>query len=169
MSPDPKAKQSAETGRPARHFEDLKLGETRRSRSRTVTEAEMLDFASKYDPQWFHADPELAAQSAFGGLIGSGIFTAALWRQLDHEINQDVAFVCGVAWEKVKWKQPLRPGDTIYVTSEIVDLRPSRSHLDRGVAIYECMVRKADGTIVLSFESVNLVYMRTPPPGHKIH
>src|SRR5688572_22113222 len=70
--------------RPPRKFEDLEVGETRRSGPRTVSEAEMVEFARQYDPQWFHADVEAARESSFGEVVASGVFVLALWRQLDH-------------------------------------------------------------------------------------
>ena len=54
--------------RPPRKFEDLELGEERQSGSRLVTAEEMVEFAQKYDPQWFHADPDAALQSIFGAI-----------------------------------------------------------------------------------------------------
>ena len=147
-------------GKPGRYFEDLVAGEVRRSRTITIDSDEMLAFARIYDPQWFHADPEAARESAFGGLIGSGIYSAAVWRRLDHEINGDVAFVCGVAWEDVRWAAPLRAGDQVYVTSHIRSLRPSGSDPGRGIAAYACALVKADGTDLLTFDSINLVYRR---------
>ena len=145
---------------PHRYFEDLAVGETRRSRSRTVTAEEILDFARQYDPQWFHSDAEAAKESVFGELVASGIHTAALWRQLDHEINGDVDFVCGVGWDNVRWSRALRAGDTIHVTSEIISKRPSETRDDRGIAIFRCIVVNQDDIPLLSFDSINLVYTR---------
>jgi acyl dehydratase len=120
----------------------------------------MIDFARKYDPQWFHADAEAAKASLFGGLIGSGIFSAALWRQMDHEVNGDIAFVCGVAWENVKWSRPLRPGDRIHATSECVAKRESRKRPGVGLATLHHELKNQEGDVVLAFDSVDLVYRR---------
>ncbi|HEX7848312.1 MAG TPA: MaoC/PaaZ C-terminal domain-containing protein, partial [Sphingomonas sp.] len=120
---------------PHRSFEDLQLGEFRRSREKQVTEEEILAFARAYDPQWFHADAELARQSVFGNVVASGIHVLAMWRQLDHEINSDIDFVCGIGWDELRLKKAVRPGDTIHVTSEIVALTPSTTRQDRGTAL----------------------------------
>src|SRR3546814_18312670 len=82
---------------PNRTFEDLQVGERRKSRERTISRQEILDFARTYDPQWFHTDAELARQSVFGEVVASGIHVLALWRQLDHEINSDIDFEIGRA------------------------------------------------------------------------
>lgn len=146
--------------RPSRCFEDLAVGEARRSTPRLVTEAEILAFARQWDPQWFHSDADLARQSVFGEVVASGIHTLALWRQMDHEINSDIDFVCGVGWDEVRMKKAVRAGDSIHVTSEIVELRPSASRTDRGTAITRYAVVNQRGEEAVSFLSINLVYTR---------
>jgi len=146
--------------RPTRCFEDLAVGERRRSASRLVTEAEILAFARQWDPQWFHSDADLARQSVFGEVVASGIHTLALWRQMDHEINSDIDFVCGVGWDELRLKKAVRAGDSIHVTSEIVELRPSTSGADRGTAITRYAVVNQRGEEAVSFLSINLVYTR---------
>jgi len=64
--------------RPPRKWEDLELGEETHSRELTLSRDEMLEFATRYDPQFFHADPDAARASLFGEVIASGIYTAAL-------------------------------------------------------------------------------------------
>lgn len=145
---------------PSRFFEDLQIGDRRQSDYLTVTEEEILTFSRAYDPQWFHCDAEQAKQSFFGELVASGIHTAALWRVLDHRINGDVAFVCGVAWETVRWLRPLRVNDEICAWSEILSKRESKSSADRGVCVFRCGVRHRDGGDLLTFDSVNMVYRR---------
>ncbi|MFN4135208.1 MAG: MaoC/PaaZ C-terminal domain-containing protein [Novosphingobium sp.] len=147
-------------GTPWMCFEDLKVGDKRRSHSRTVTEEEIVSFARTYDPQWFHTDPEAARASVFGQVVASGIHVLALWRQLDHTINSDIDFVCGVGWEHLRLKRAVRAGDRIYVTSEIIALEPSRSGKERGTAVTRYAVLLEDGTECVTFESINLVYTR---------
>lgn len=146
--------------RPHRTFEDLAVGEFRTSRERTVTQQEILEFARAYDPQWFHSDPELARGSVFGELVASGIHVLALWRQLDHEINSDIDYVCGIGWDELRLRRAIRAGDTIHVTSEIVELRPSETRTDRGTALTRYAVVTQDGTEAVTFTSINLVYTR---------
>jgi acyl dehydratase len=143
-----------------RLWEDLALGETSRSGERLVTREDMVEFAQRYDPQYFHTDGEAAKQSLFGDLVGSGIYTAALWRLMDHEANGNIAFACGIAWENVKWRLPLRPGDRIHATSICVMKRPSGKRDDVGVATLHHEVVRQDGEVVLAFDSIDLVYRR---------
>lgn len=146
--------------RPSRHWEDLEVGETTRSRPLTVDENEMIAFANRYDPQFFHADGEAAKDTLFGGLIASGIYTAALWRMLDHQANGDVAWVCGVGWEEVRWSKAVRPGDVLVATSEVVSKRPSKSRPGVGIAVLRHALINQDEEAVFSFLSTDLVYRR---------
>lgn len=145
---------------PQRAFEDLAVGERRRSRERHVTLDELLAFARAYDPQWFHVDVELARQSVFGEVVASGVHVLAMWRQLDHEINSDIDFVCGVGFDEFRLRKAVRPGDTIHVTSEIIALTPSATRQDRGTALTRYAVVNQHGEEALTFISINLVYTR---------
>jgi acyl dehydratase len=146
--------------RPPRSFEDLRLGERRQSARRTITQAEIIAFARQYDPQWFHSDAEQAKASHFGEVVASGVHILAIWRQLDHEINGDIDFVCGVGFDDYRIKTALRAGDTVYVTSEITALQPSQTSKPRGTALTRyAMFNQAD-EVVVSFTSINLVYTR---------
>lgn len=147
-------------GTPWRCFEDLVVGEKRMSHSHTVTEDEIVTFARAYDPQWFHTDPEAARASVFGQVVASGIHVLAMWRQLDHTINSDIDFVCGVGWDNLRLHKAVRGGDTLHARSRIVDLQPSTSGKPRGTAITDYAVRNQHGEDVLTFRSINLVYSR---------
>ncbi len=145
---------------PTRTFEDLTVGEFRRSREKLVTQEEILAFARAYDPQWFHTDAELAKASVFGEVVASGIHVLAMWRQLDHEINADIDWVCGVGWDELRLKRAVRAGDLIHVTSEIISLTPSATRTDRGTAMTRYAVIVQTGEEAVTFSSINLVYTR---------
>ncbi|WP_340588841.1 MaoC/PaaZ C-terminal domain-containing protein [Erythrobacter alti] len=146
--------------RPMLKFEDLEIGEKRRSSSRTITQDEIVKFARQYDPQWFHTDPEAAKQSTFGEVVASGVHVLAIWRQLDHEINSDIDFVCGVGFDNFRLKNALRPGDTVYVTSRLLSKEKSKSGKPRGTCVGYYEMRNQNDEIVLHFESINLVHTR---------
>ncbi len=143
-----------------RYYEDLVEGQEAVSGARTVAAEELLAFARQYDPQYFHADPEAAKQSIFGGIVASGIFTMAIWRQLDHEIAHDIAWICGVAWDDVRFPLPVRAGDTLRARSKCLSKRLSNSRPDRGVAVYEYVLLNQRGETVFTCRSTNLVERR---------
>ena len=146
--------------RPPRKFEDLVVGEQRVSDWRTVATEEIVDFARQYDPQWFHSDVEAAKQSVFGEVVASGVQLLAIWRQLDHGINGDIDFVCGIGFDDYRMKRALRGGDRVRVTSRILELTPSTSRGDRGTAITAYEMVDDQGRTILSFKSINLVHRR---------
>lgn len=144
--------------RPARKFEDLQVGEERTSEPRTITQEEMVAFARLYDPQWFHSDPEAARASSFGEVVASGVFMLAIWRQLDHSMNSDIDFICGIGFDDFRIETALRGGDTVTAQSRILELIPSKSRNDRGTAITQYWLRNQRGETVLRFKSINLVH-----------
>ena len=153
-------KETPPHSRPTRCFEDLALGEFKVSPERSVTQEEIISFARTYDPQWFHCDAEAAKQSVFGEVVASGIQTLAIWRQLDHLINGDIDYVCGIGWDEMRMKRALRAGDTVHVTSEIVSLEPSPTRPERGTVIIRYAVINQNGQELVTFTGTNLVYTR---------
>ena len=147
-----------------RYYEDLNEGEQQESGTRTVTEAELLAFARQYDPQYFHADPEAARASTFGGLIASGIYTMAIWRQLDHEIAHDIAWICGVAWDNVRFPMAVRAGDTLRARATCLSKRASAKQPGRGVVTYQYVLTNQRGETVFSCRSTNLIKRRAAHP-----
>jgi acyl dehydratase len=145
-----------------RYYEDIVIGEVRESSVRQVTREELLEFATRYDPQYFHADPVAAAGSIFGEIVASGIHGAALWRRLDHEIGGDIRWICGVAWEEVRWPHPIRAGDELRARSEILAKRRSRSDAARGVVECRYSLLNQRNEIAFTCRSVNLIEVRAP-------
>jgi acyl dehydratase len=118
-----------------RYYEDFKIGDRFMSGGMTITEAAIIDFARQWDPQPFHTDPAFAATWTFGGLIASGLHTmgATLRLWLDLGIFRACSLGSPGIGE-VQFPRPVRPGDTLRVISDIVELRPSASKPDRGIA-----------------------------------
>ena len=114
-------------------FEDFEAGQRFVSQGVTLTEASIIDFAIRYDPQRFHIDREAAARTPFGGLVASGFQTLGLSFRMFFElgvIRESGIGAPGI--EDLKWLAPVRPGDTVHTEVEVVELRPSRSKTDRG-------------------------------------
>ncbi len=108
------------------HFEDLSVGFTWRSGTVAVTEGDIIAFAGSFDPQPFHTDPAAAAaHRLFKGLAASGWHTAALTMRLFATAETAIAGgIIGNGIDELRWPRPVRPGDTLTVTSEVVELRP---------------------------------------------
>jgi len=122
------------TGTPARYFEDFKAGDRFESAPLTITEALIVEFARFYDPQVFHTDPEAAKATLYGGLIASGLQTLGISFKLFFETG--VLSACSLGspgLDEIRWKAPVRPGDTLRVVAEVLQTRPSTSKPDRGI------------------------------------
>ncbi len=148
-----------------RYLEDLVVGQLRESGELVVELEPMLDFARRYDPQYFHTDTVAARGSIFGEVIASGIYTMALWRRLDHEISGDVAWICGVAWDEVRFPVAVRAGDRLRARAECLATRPSRSTPGRGIAVFRYCLVNQRGETVFECRSTNLVEARSVPAG----
>jgi acyl dehydratase len=134
-----------------RYFEDLFVGFRQAAGSVEVTEAECLAFARAYDPQPIHLDPGAAARSRFGGLIASGWLTAALVMRLIAEARPfGDTEVLGMAVENLRWRHPVRPGDTLHAEMEIVSVTPSESNPAFGIVKFTVATRNQNGEVVMT-------------------
>lgn len=147
-----------------RYFEDLVVGEQRESTALTVGKEEMLAFARQYDPQYFHADEAAARGSIFGEVVASGIYTMALWRQLDHQIASDIAWICGVAWDDVRFPRAVRAADRLRARAVCISKRESQTDPRRGVVVYQYTLLTDADEVVFTCRSTNLVERRPAGP-----
>ena len=131
------------------YLEDFHVGDKHRSADYTVSEAEIIEYARRYDPQFFHTDPVAAKRSAFGGLIASGWFTAAITMRLMAQSEIRIAGgMIGMGVEELRWPRPVRPNDTLHVETEVIEVRPSRSHPDHGIVrVRNATVNQAGETV----------------------
>lgn len=136
------------TAKPAVYLDDIKPGDSFTSGSLTVDETQIKAFAAKFDPQPFHLDGEAAEKTLFGGLAASGWHTAALTMRL--LVGGGAPFAGGVigAGGEISWPKPTRPGDTLTVTSEVVEVTPSKSRPDRGMATVRSRTTNQNGEAV---------------------
>jgi acyl dehydratase len=116
------------------YFEDFEPGRTIPVGSRTVNQDEIIAFARQFDPQPFHVDPEAAAKSMFGGIIASGWHTCSMMmRMMVDGFLSEAASLGSPGVDEIRWLKPVRAGDTLAVTTTVLDARPSSSRPDRGV------------------------------------
>jgi acyl dehydratase len=132
-------------------LEDLTPGQRFVTNTHTVTEDEILDFARTFDPQPFHLNHDAARATIFRGLAGSGWHTAALTMRLMVESGPPLAGgILGVGGE-IAWTTPMRPGDTLQVSSEVLEVLPSRSSPERGMVTIRNETRNQHGDVVQTF------------------
>ncbi|WP_254768901.1 MaoC family dehydratase [Salinilacihabitans rarus] len=143
-----------------KYFEEYAVGDVSEFGERTVTREEIVSFAERYDPQPFHVDEEAAAESMFGGLVASGWHTAAVCMRMFVEHMADEAWLGARGVDRLRWIQPVRPGDTLSATAEVVDRRPHEDdptvgHVDTKLTAYN-----QDGEAVLSWVGLGIVRRR---------
>ena len=116
------------------YLEDLTVGQKFISRTQKVDAEAIKTYAREFDPQPFHLDGEAANTSLFGGLAASGWHTASLTMRL---IVDSVPLAGGVIGSggELSWPRPTRPGDTLRVVTEVLEIIPSRSRPDRGMIV----------------------------------
>jgi acyl dehydratase len=144
-----------------RYFEDYIVGVEQEVGSVGISEADIIEFANKYDPQDFHTDPEKAATGPFGGLVASGWHTIAVVMRLLVDRYLDSASSLGSPGiDELRWLAPVRPGDVLTVRAEVSDKRRSNSRPDRGLIRTSVEVRNQDGVPVMTMKALLLVACR---------
>jgi acyl dehydratase len=145
------------------YLEDLAPGQTYGSSGRlTVSVDDIKRFAAAFDPQPFHLDEAAARVSLFGELIASGWHTAAMTMRLLVESDfKPAGGLIGAGVEELRWPQPVRAGDELRVSSEILEVRASKSRPDRGMIKVKMTTLNQKGEVVQVFTG-NLVVPRRP-------
>jgi len=144
-----------------RYFEDYPPGAVFEGGAIAVTEAEILEFARKYDPQTMHTDPEAAARGYFGGLIASGWHTAAMTMRLfaAHFLSP-ASSLASPGIDELRWLKPVRPGDVLRVRITVTEARPSRSKPDQGIVHSFAEVLNHKDEVVMSLRPISLIRSR---------
>jgi acyl dehydratase len=144
------------------YFEDFALGDVFRARPVSVSEAEIVEFARRYDPQPFHTDSAAAAKSQFGGLIASGMQVMAV----SFASMIEAGFLRGGGMgspglDEVRWWKPTRPGDAIVMQARVIEIKSSATRTDRGYVtlVFEVFNHKRER--VMSYNCVEIVKRRT--------
>ena len=147
-----------------RHFEDYAPGAVFEYGEIPVDEAEIVEFARRFDPQYIHIDREQAARGPFGGLIASGWHTAAMMMRLivDNFLPKH-ASRGSPGIDELRWLRPVRPGDTLSVRLSVLEATRSRSKPDRGVVRTLCEVLTQDRAGVMSLKAMNIIACRSDP------
>jgi itaconyl-CoA hydratase len=149
---------------PGKYFDDLNVGDRiQHAQGRTVTEMDNTLFcALTMNTQPLHLNEDFSSRTVFGQRIVNGIFTMGLVVGLTVSELTEGTVVANLGYDRVQHPNPVFHGDTIYVESEVVEKRESRSHPDRGIIRLKHTGRKPDGTIVVELERTVLFMKRKP-------
>ena len=144
-----------------KYFEDYEAGRVYKLGSVQVDLAEVIEFATRYDPQYFHIDEDRAKESIYGGVIASGWHTASMMmRVFADNFLSDVSSMGSPGLDELHWYHPVRPGDTLFVSAIVLETRLSKSKPDRGVMRTRTEVHNQRHALVLSSTAVNFMRRR---------
>jgi acyl dehydratase len=144
------------------YLDDLQVGAKYLSKTHLIDEQQIKTFARQFDPQPFHLDDEAARSTLFGGLAASGWHTAAITMELI--VTGPARYAGGMigAGVELRWPTPTRPGDILQAESEIIEVTPSRSKPDRGIATVRTLTRNQRGEVLQDMTSKLMVPRREP-------
>ena len=144
-----------------RFFEDYVPGLTLDCGVFTLSEADIIAFASQYDPQPFHVDRDAAEKGPFGGIIASGWHTTSLMmRQVVKHFISPESSLGAAGIDEIRWPRPVRPGDTLRVTATVLEARRSQSKPDRGIVRSRMELVNQDGATAMTMTAINFVRTR---------
>jgi acyl dehydratase len=144
------------------HWEDFTPGRVFEYGSRTLTEAQIIGFASDWDPQRFHTDPQRAKETPYGGVIASGWHTGCVLMRLmcDAYLNE-ASCIGSPGIEDWRFALPVRPGDTLRYRAKVLEARPSASKPDRGIVKWHWELLNQRDEIPVSMVGTQL-FLRRP-------
>lgn len=143
------------------YLEDFTAGAEFTSSGITLTDAQIIDFALKFDPQPIHLDTTAAAAGPFGGLIASGFHTASLSFRLFWQTGVlGDASLGSPGFDELRWLKPVRPGDTLHVVVKVLEVRRSSSKPDRGAVKMGYTTLNQHGEPVMTLVAIQLIKAR---------
>ena len=145
-------------------YEDFSIGTVFRTPGKTLSEGEILQWAFAYDPQPFHMDKVAAERSVYGGLIASGWQLGTIAFRLFTALRPFApeASLGSPGVDEIRWRSPVRPGDTVRVVVTVVDRRTSRSDPGRGIVRLDWEMLNQRDEVVLSMRGP--IFVRPRPP-----
>ena len=147
------------------YFEDFYAGQEIALGSRSVSEQEIIAFATEFDPQPFHVDHDAAEASIFGGVIASGWHTCAMMMRLVVDgLMSESSSMGSPGLENVRWLLPVRAGDTLRVSYVTTEVKASASRPDRGVVWSRWQAHNQHGELVCIIEGMGM-FGRRPQEG----
>jgi acyl dehydratase len=145
---------------PGLYLEDLYVGQRFTSGNHRMDEERIKSFAAEFDPQLFHLDDAAARGTIFNGLSASGWHTAAVAMRLLVTGGLPLGNgIIGLGGE-LAWPKPTRPGDTLHVESEVLEIVPSRSKPNQAIVKVKSTTLNQNGEAVHLFTAKVLVFKR---------
>ncbi|HWM21256.1 MAG TPA: MaoC family dehydratase [Ilumatobacteraceae bacterium] len=139
------------------YFEDFSVGRVFQLGTVDVTEHDIVEFASRFDPQPFHFDPAAARRTPFGGIIASGWHTCSMYMSLyATAVLQDVDSQGSPGVDEIRWLKPVRPGDWLTGTATVMEATPSARNPMRGAVRMKCELENQHGDVAMRMTAIGL-------------
>jgi acyl dehydratase len=146
-----------------KYFNDLEVGMTiHHTLGRTITEMDNVLFnALTMNTQPLHLNEDYASKTQFGKRIVNGILTLGVVIGITVNELTEGTIVANLGYEKIEHPKPVFHGDTIYVETQVLEKRTSRSNPDRGVVKLKHLGKNQDGDVICDVERTVLFLKRT--------
>jgi acyl dehydratase len=147
------------------YYEDIKVGHIQRFGDKLVTREEVIEFASKFDPQPFHLSDEAAAKTHFGRISASGWHTGAMVMAMavaNMQSGEGSAGLGSPGIDELRWLKPVYPGDRLNCETEVIFKRRSASKPEMGIVKNRMTVRNQNGEVVMTHIANGLMATRDP-------
>ncbi len=147
-----------------RYFEDYWEGEIVEFGQYSMSEAEIIAFASQYDPQVFHLDKEAAKISSFGTLVASGWHTVGVtMRLLVLHFISPLSSMGSPGVDQIRWHKPVKPGDVLSLRLHITKTKRSSSKPDRGIVWFQTTTLNQQAEALMTMEGMGMYRCRSVP------
>jgi len=144
------------------YWEDFTPGKVFEHGARTLSEEDIVRFASEWDPQRYHTDPQKAKQTPFGGLIASGWQSCAvLMRMMCDAYLNESSCVGSPGIDEIRFLLPVRPGDSLRFRSTVIESNPSRTRPGRGSVLFRWELLNQNDDVALSMIGRQFYLRRT--------
>ncbi len=143
------------------YFEDFKNGRVFETDTEKISAKEIISFGKNFAPLPYHTDPEAAKDYMFGELVAAGFHTCSISFGLF--IRSGIFDDCAMGspgFNKLRWKNPVRPGDSLKVTATVTDASPARDENGRNLISLLFVTTNQNGEIVLEMETRHFVRSR---------
>ena len=143
-------------------FAEFHVGQQIEAGPYQVLENEIIDFAKRYDPQWFHTDPAAAATGPFSGLIASGWHSCGIaMRMVAENVLQGSESFASPGIRYLKWLAPVRPGDSLSLRLSVLEVRRSDSRPELGILQWRWQLYNQQAIEVLDLEVTSMFKLET--------
>lgn len=148
---------------PLAYFEDMTPDFVARAAGYVITEAEILEFGHRFDPQPFHTDPVAARDSVFGQLVAPGTLIICARSWLVNNLDRCPAYSAGLGVEHMNLLRPACAGDTLRLEIRVLEARASQSRPDHGVVTCKNLIFNQRDELVMELTPKMLVRRRPDP------